>query len=256
MLERLPSFEPRHEGAFQGYVRTALLNRIRDIARQYQRKGAQDPLDSEITGHEHSPLDLAIGQETIDRYEAALERLRPEERDLIIARIEMGLPHAEIARMFDKPSVAAVHMALSRALVRLAEEMAHERETMTTPLLSAAEKICEWRPGRLEQVQDQVATPDAMAVAEELRSLEPSRGSTDRRPPPGADFRSSPTSGAARLARSIARSIHSQLEVALKVTRLRTPGAHHRSRTGTRRGTPAGQGETHERRQGVRGRTD
>jgi len=128
VLERLPSFEPRHEGAFQGYVRTALWNRIREIARQYQRKGAPNPLDSEIAGHDHSPLDLAIGQETLDRYEAALDRLRPEEKDLIIARIEMGLPHAEIAAMFDKPSVAAVHMALSRALVRLAEEMAHERK--------------------------------------------------------------------------------------------------------------------------------
>jgi RNA polymerase sigma factor (sigma-70 family) len=127
VVERLPSFEPRHEGAFQGYVRTALWNRIRDIARQYQRRG-QDPLDTEIEGHEHSPLDLAIGQETLERYEAALERLRPEERDLIIARIEMGLPHAEIAMMFDKPSVAAVHMAVSRALIRLAEEMAHERK--------------------------------------------------------------------------------------------------------------------------------
>jgi RNA polymerase sigma factor (sigma-70 family) len=128
VLERLPSFEPRHEGAFQGYVRTALWNRICDVARQYQRKGGQDPLDTEIEGHEHSPLDLAIGQETLERYEAALARLRPEERDLIIARIEMGLPHAEIAVMFDKPSVAAVHMAVSRALVRLAEEMAHERK--------------------------------------------------------------------------------------------------------------------------------
>ncbi len=127
VVERLPSFEPRHEGAFQGYVRTALWNRIRDIARQYRRRG-QDPLDTEMEGHEHSPLDLAIGEETLDRYEAALERLRPEERDLIIARIEMGLPHAEIAVMFDKPSVAAVHMAVSRALVRLAEEMAHERK--------------------------------------------------------------------------------------------------------------------------------
>jgi RNA polymerase sigma-70 factor (ECF subfamily) len=128
VLERLPSFEPRHEGAFQGYVRTALWNRIRDIARQYQRKGGQHPLDSDIAGHEHSPLDLAIGLETLERFEAALERLRPEERDLIIARIEMGLPHIEIAAMFDKPSVAAAHMALSRALVRLAEEMAHERQ--------------------------------------------------------------------------------------------------------------------------------
>jgi RNA polymerase sigma-70 factor (ECF subfamily) len=128
VLEGLPSFKPRHEGAFQGYVRTVLWNRIRDVARQYQRTGAPNPLDSEIPGHEHSPLEIAIADEMFERYEAALERLRPEEKELIIARIEMGLPHAEIAAMFDKPSVAAVHMALSRALVRLAEEMAYERK--------------------------------------------------------------------------------------------------------------------------------
>jgi len=128
VVDRLPSFKPRHEGAFQGYVRTALWNRIRDVARQYQRAGAPDPLDPEIAGQEDSPLDLAIGHETLERYEAALDRLRPEDKELIIARIEMGLPHAEIAAMFGKPSVAAVHMALSRALVRLAEEMAHERK--------------------------------------------------------------------------------------------------------------------------------
>jgi RNA polymerase sigma factor (sigma-70 family) len=127
VVERLPSFQPRHEGAFQGYVRTALWNRIRDVARQYQRSGPSDPLDTDIAGKEDSPLDLAIGHETLERYEAALDRLRPEEKELIIARIEMGLPHAEIAAMFEKPSVAAVHMAMSRALVRLAEEMAHER---------------------------------------------------------------------------------------------------------------------------------
>jgi RNA polymerase sigma-70 factor (ECF subfamily) len=127
VVERLPSFQPRHEGAFQGYVRTALWNRIRDIARQYQRSGPPDPLDTDMAGKEDSPIDVAIGHETLERYEAALDRLRPEEKELIIARIEMGLPHAEIAAMFDKPSVAAVHMAVSRALVRLAEEMAHER---------------------------------------------------------------------------------------------------------------------------------
>jgi len=128
VLEGLPSFKPRHEGAFQGYVRTVLWNRIRDIARQHQRAGAPHALDSQIPGHDFSPLDLAIGQETFERYETALNRLRPEEKDLIIARIEMGLPHIEIGAMFGKPSVAAVHMALSRALVKLAEEMAHERK--------------------------------------------------------------------------------------------------------------------------------
>jgi len=128
VFERLHAFNPRHEGAFQGYVRTALLNRIRDIARQHRRRGPSGPLDSAIIASEASPLDLAIGSETLARYDAALERLRPEDRELIIARIEMGLQYSEIATMFEKPSIAAVHMAVSRALIKLAEEMAHERK--------------------------------------------------------------------------------------------------------------------------------
>lgn len=128
VVERLPAFSPRHEGAFQGYVRTALWNRIRDLARQYKRRGAAVPLDGDLPADECSPLDQAVGREALERYEAALDRLRPEDRALIVARIELSLPFAEIAAMFDKPSVAAAHMALSRALVRLAEEMAHARQ--------------------------------------------------------------------------------------------------------------------------------
>jgi RNA polymerase sigma factor (sigma-70 family) len=128
VFQRLNSFNPRHEGAFQGYVRTTLLNRIRDIARKHKRRGPTDPLDSAIVALDASPLDIAIGTETLKRYDSAMDRLRPEDKDLIIARIEMGLPYAEIAVMFEKPSVAAVHMAVSRALIKLAEEMAHERK--------------------------------------------------------------------------------------------------------------------------------
>ena len=54
-----------------------------------------------------------------------MERLRPEDREAIIMRIELGLSHAEIMEALGKPSVAAAHMAVSRALVRLAQEMAH-----------------------------------------------------------------------------------------------------------------------------------
>ena len=128
VLGHLTAFNPRHEGAFQGYARTALKNRIRDVARWQKRRGSRDVLDSEMRGEDASPLDMAIGQETLDRYDRALERLRPDERDLIIARIEMGLSNEEIRVMFEKPSQAAVHMALSRALIKLAEEMAHERK--------------------------------------------------------------------------------------------------------------------------------
>ena len=128
VIQRLPSFNPRHEGAFQGYVRTTLWNRIRDLARHHSRTGARVPLEADVPADDWSPLDLAVGRETLDRYEAALERLRPDDKALIVARIEMGLPYPEMAAMFEKPSVAAVHMAVSRALVKLAEEMAHERK--------------------------------------------------------------------------------------------------------------------------------
>jgi RNA polymerase sigma-70 factor (ECF subfamily) len=56
-----------------------------------------------------------------------MERLRPEDREAVVARVELGLSHAEVAESLGKPSVAAAHMPVSRALVRLAEEMAHER---------------------------------------------------------------------------------------------------------------------------------
>ena len=126
VLNNLHKFNPRHEGAFQGYVRTILANRIRDLARMWGRRGGSDPIEGdELPGHGVSPLDEAIGSEIRGRYEAALSRLRPEDRELIIARIELGLPYKEMVEMFNKPTVSAVTMAVSRAVVRLAQEMAH-----------------------------------------------------------------------------------------------------------------------------------
>jgi RNA polymerase sigma-70 factor (ECF subfamily) len=129
VFQRLPPFEPRHAGAFRDYVWTTLWNRIRDLARASARRGPSDALESDVPGTAPSPLEEAIGSEALARYEAALERLEPEEREAVIARVELGLSHAEVAAALGKPSAAAAHMAVSRALVRLAEEMAHERKT-------------------------------------------------------------------------------------------------------------------------------
>lgn len=128
VFRQLPGFEPRHPGAFRDYVWTTLWNCIRDIARQTGRRGVSEPLrDDAYASEVPSPLEQAIGEETLDRYEAAMERLDPDEREAIIMRIELGLSHAEVAHALGKPSAAAAHMAVSRALVRLAEEMTHER---------------------------------------------------------------------------------------------------------------------------------
>jgi RNA polymerase sigma factor (sigma-70 family) len=127
VFQRLPAFEPRHAGAFRDYVWTTLWNHIRDLARSGARRGVAAPLDTDVVDVAPSPLEDAMGREVFARYEAALERLRPDEREAIIARVELGLSHAEVAQALGKPSAASAHMAVSRALVRLAEEMAHDR---------------------------------------------------------------------------------------------------------------------------------
>ena len=91
----------------------------------YVRIWARDLVHSDI---EHvdtsaSPLEETIGRETEEAYEAALGRLKPEEREAVIARIEMGQSYEEIATLLGKPSPDAARMTVSRALVRLAREM-------------------------------------------------------------------------------------------------------------------------------------
>ena len=123
VARRIQSFEPRHKAAFQAYLRQALLNRVRDQIRRVRARPAPDPLDSARTSSEPSPLEAAIGLEALERYESALQRLRPDDRDAIILRVELGCPLAEVAEALNKKSVGAAHMAVTRALVRLAKEM-------------------------------------------------------------------------------------------------------------------------------------
>jgi RNA polymerase sigma-70 factor (ECF subfamily) len=126
VIQRLGTFEPRHDGAFQALLRTALMNKIRDHIRTARRRPT-DLLASDRPADGPSPIEEAIGSEALARYEAALQRLRPVDREAIIARIELGHAYSEVARALGKPTVAAAHVAVSRALVRLAKEMALER---------------------------------------------------------------------------------------------------------------------------------
>jgi len=124
--QRIQTFEPRHEGAFQAYVRQALLNRIRDEIRRGRGK-VFEPIEPMHPDPCPSPLEAAIGTELLDRYESALQRLKPDDRELIVAHVEIGMTWNEIAEAFDKNSTAAARMAVTRALVRLAREMSYVR---------------------------------------------------------------------------------------------------------------------------------
>jgi len=125
-VKRIDRFESRHEGALQAYLRQAVVNRIRDEVRRARRSPAPDLLDDNAADPGASPLEEAIGAEAMERYEAALERLRPEEREAIVTRVEMDGSYQDVAKALGKPSADAARMAVTRALLRLAQEMSRE----------------------------------------------------------------------------------------------------------------------------------
>jgi RNA polymerase sigma factor (sigma-70 family) len=123
-FKRIEAFDSRGEGALQAYLRQALMNRIRDELRRFDRRGqAGGALDSQMAAAGPSPLEQAIGQQATERYERALARLRPGDREAIIARVELGCTYDELAEALGKPSAEAARKTATRALIRLAAEM-------------------------------------------------------------------------------------------------------------------------------------
>ncbi len=122
-IQHVRDFEPRRDGALQAYLRQALKNRIRDAIRRYQRRGSPVTIDTKQPDVRPSPLEETIGQEALERYEAALARLDESEREAIVARVELRQSWEEVALVLDKPSADAARKAVTRALRRLAEEM-------------------------------------------------------------------------------------------------------------------------------------
>jgi len=124
-MRRLEAFESRHQGALQAYLRHAVMNRIRDVIRHHNRRpeigGVSEDLQDEAT----SPLEAAIGAENLERYESALQRLKPADREAIIGRLEMLYGYDELATVLGRPSASAARMAVMRAMKRLAAEMQH-----------------------------------------------------------------------------------------------------------------------------------
>ena len=122
-FKRLEAFEPRGVGALRAYLRQAILNRIRDELRRKGREPEATDLDGLELDPAQSPLEHAIGQEALERYERALARLTTADREAIIARVELGYSYEELADVLGKPTPDAARKAAQRALVRLLEEM-------------------------------------------------------------------------------------------------------------------------------------
>jgi RNA polymerase sigma-70 factor (ECF subfamily) len=123
VLRRLDTFEPRHVGAMQAYLRQSVINRIRDEVRRIGRQPAPVELPEDLRAHAMSPLESAVQAEAYERYRDALAELSARDREMIVARVEVQWSFAEIAQRFEMPSADAARMAATRALRRLTEKL-------------------------------------------------------------------------------------------------------------------------------------
>jgi RNA polymerase sigma-70 factor, ECF subfamily len=128
VLGNLGTFEPRHVGAMQAYLRQSVINRICDEVRRICRQPPPVELPEDHPCDRSSPEEDAIRAEEYEHYREAVSRLAPKDRALIVARIEMQWSLAEIAHRYGMPSVDAARMAVNRAVKRLSADFAARRK--------------------------------------------------------------------------------------------------------------------------------
>ena len=122
-FQHMGQFEQRGEGAFFAYLRQITMNKIRDEIRRVSRRPDRTEFKDAIASSARSPMEEAIGREALDRYETALLAMTEAQRGLVVMRLELGLSYREIAESTASPSENAARMAVSRAVMRLAEQM-------------------------------------------------------------------------------------------------------------------------------------
>jgi RNA polymerase sigma-70 factor (ECF subfamily) len=122
-LNNLERFDNRGRGAFFAYLRTIMVNAVREEIRNHSRKPAMTADLDAASAAGDSAVAHAIGVETLDAFEAALPRLDEMQRHAVILRVEFDLSFAEIALELDLPSADAARMQVTRGLRRIAELM-------------------------------------------------------------------------------------------------------------------------------------
>src|SRR5437868_7913389 len=113
----------RGEHALKAYMKRAMYNRVRDEVKRARRHAPPDALPEELPSEAPSPADCAIAREDLWRCRVALTRLRPADRQLILAALSGDMRRGTLGARLGKSSNDAARMALTRAWKRLATEM-------------------------------------------------------------------------------------------------------------------------------------
>ncbi len=128
-LQSVEHYEWRGEGSFRRWLFTVAMNKLRNRAdfHEAERRDAgrivagSDAVDATPGGF--GPSQHAIASEVSAKFEAGLDRLEEDQREVILMARVVGMSHAEIAAELGIAE-GAVRTRLSRALARLATLMA------------------------------------------------------------------------------------------------------------------------------------
>ncbi|MFK7958790.1 MAG: RNA polymerase sigma factor [Lysobacterales bacterium] len=122
-LNRLDRFKTEKPGAFLAYLRTILINVLRDEIRRLKRSPQRLPISEERLASEASVVENMVGSEIMEAYEQALEPMDEDKRMAVIMRLEFGMTYEEISQELERPSANATRMMIVRALAELADAM-------------------------------------------------------------------------------------------------------------------------------------
>lgn len=116
VLDKLGTIEVHEPGAFFAYLRTTLINALRESLRRQAR--APLAVDDGATGQ----VDVAapaVDQSDWLAWEQALEKLPVDQRGVVLMRFEFGMSFVEIAEELGETS-DGVRMRFNRILARMA----------------------------------------------------------------------------------------------------------------------------------------
>jgi RNA polymerase sigma-70 factor (ECF subfamily) len=122
----LPAFTPDGEGSFLRWLAAVVENkirhRLRDLKRQCRDPARAEPASAALAdraGSEPGPSSRAAEHETEARYRAALERLEPVDREVVLLHVDLGWTYQDIAGALGQASAEAVRKRVTRAVARL-----------------------------------------------------------------------------------------------------------------------------------------
>jgi RNA polymerase sigma factor (sigma-70 family) len=119
-LQHLPDLDARAPEALLPYLQQSIRNRIRDEIRRAGKVETGGAADDRAPDRAPSALDHAIRSQYDERFRAALTRLEPDERELVVGRVELQLSYEELAAATGRPTAEAARAAARRAVLKLA----------------------------------------------------------------------------------------------------------------------------------------